>query len=67
MCIHTLKGPKMKRWNLFLSEETLEKTQKLAKKKGVSTADVVRIALEKYLQAVEKHEKAVSEAQNVAA
>ena len=57
----------MKRWNLFLSEETLEKTQKLAKKKGVSTADVVRIALEKYLQAVEKHEKAVVEAQNVAA
>lgn len=57
----------MKRWNLFLSEETLEKTQKLAKKKGVSTADVVRIALEKYLQAVEKHEKALAEAQNVAA
>jgi hypothetical protein len=57
----------MKRWNLFLHEQTLEKTQKLAKRKGISTADVVRIALEKYLQAVEKHEKAVAEAQNVPA
>jgi predicted DNA-binding protein len=57
----------MKRWNLFISEELLEKTQKLAKKKGLSAADIVRISLEKYLQAVEKHEKAVAEAQNVAA
>jgi predicted DNA-binding protein len=57
----------MKRWNLFISEELLEKTQKFAKKKGLSTADIVRISLEKYLQAVEKHEKAVAEAQNAAA
>jgi predicted DNA-binding protein len=57
----------MKRWNLFISEELLEKTQKLAKKKGLSSADIVRISLEKYLQAVEKHEKTLAEAQNVAA
>jgi hypothetical protein len=55
----------MKRWNLFLSEEILDKTQKLAKKKGVSTADIVRIALEKYHQAVEKAENAAKEAANV--
>lgn len=57
----------MKRWNLFISEELLEKTQKLARKKGLSSADIVRISLEKYLQAVEKHEKAMAEAQNVTA
>ena len=57
----------MKRWNLFLPLDLLEKTQKLAKKRGVSSADVVRISLEKYHQAVEKHEKALAEAQNVTA
>lgn len=57
----------MKRWNLFLPPTLLEKTQKLAKKRGVSAADVVRISLEKYHQAVEKHEKALAEAQNVTA
>ena len=55
----------MKRWNLFIPVNLLEKTQNLAKKRGVSSADVVRIALEKYLVAVEKHEKALAEAQNV--
>ena len=57
----------MKRWNLFIPVNLLEKTQNLAKKRGVSSADVVRIALEKYLVAVEKHEKALAEAQNVSA
>ena len=57
----------MKRWNLFLPVDLLEKTQKLAKKRGVSSADVVRISLEKYHQAVEKHEKALAEAENVPA
>ena len=57
----------MKRWNLFLPLGLLEKTQKLAKKRGVSSADVVRISLEKCHQAVEKHEKALAEAQNVTA
>jgi metal-responsive CopG/Arc/MetJ family transcriptional regulator len=57
----------MKRWNLFIPVNLLEKTQNLAKKRGVSSADVVRIALEKYLLAVEKQEKAALEAENVAA
>jgi predicted DNA-binding protein len=57
----------MKRWNLFLPLDLLEKTQKLAKKRGVSSADVVRIAVEKYHQAVEKHEKVLAESQNVTA
>jgi len=57
----------MKRWNLFIPVPLLEKTQNLAKKRGVSAADVVRIALEKYLQALEKQEKALAEAENVAA
>ena len=57
----------MKRWNLFIPVNLLEKTQNLAKKRGVSSADVVRISLEKYHQAVEKHEKALAEAQNVTA
>jgi predicted DNA-binding protein len=55
----------MKRWNLFIPVNLLEKTQNLAKKRGVSSADVVRIALEKYLVAVEKHEKVLAEAENV--
>lgn len=55
----------MKRWNLFIPAPLLEKTQNLAKKRGVSAADVVRIALEKYLLALEKHEKAQTEAENV--
>jgi predicted DNA-binding protein len=57
----------MKRWNLFLPVDLLEKTQKLAKKRGVSSADVVRVAVEKYHQALEKHEKARAEAENVPA
>ena len=56
----------MKRWNLFLDDELLEKTKKLAAKKRVPAADVVRIALEKYLQAVEAHETRLAEAANVA-
>jgi predicted DNA-binding protein len=57
----------MKRWNLFIPVPLLEKTQNLAKKRGVSAADVVRIALEKYLLALEKQEKALAEAENVTA
>ena len=57
----------MKRWNLFIPVPLLQKTQNLAKKRGVSAADVVRIALEKYLQALEKQEKALAEAENVTA
>jgi hypothetical protein len=44
----------MKRWNLFLPQETLEKVKNLAAKKGIPASEMVRIALEKYVAAVEK-------------
>lgn len=61
-----LSDSDMVRWNLFLSSKLLNDVKILAKKKGVSAAEVVRIALEKYLQAVEAHEKRLAEAANVA-
>jgi len=73
VCIHTFERPKMKRWNLFLPPELIENYKKLAAKKGVSSAEMARIAMEKYLQAVEKAkargdeaQKATSETANVA-
>lgn len=53
----------MKRWNLFLPDELLEKTKKTAEKRGVPASEMVRIALEKYLAALEK---AALEAKNAA-
>ncbi len=44
----------MTRWNLFLPQETLEKVKNLAAKKGIPASEMVRIALEKYVAAVEK-------------
>jgi len=44
----------MKRWNLFLPQETLDKVKNLAAKKGIPASEMVRIALEKYVAAVEK-------------
>ena len=44
----------MKRWNLFLPDETLEKIKVLAAKKGIPASELVRHTLEKYLAAVEK-------------
>lgn len=57
----------MKRWNLFLPPELLQKTKDMAVKNGVSASDLVRIALEKYLQALEKAQKQAQETENVAA
>lgn len=56
----------MKRWNLFLSEKLLEKYKEMGKKRGVSAAEMARIAMEKYAQAVDKAQKAASEATNAA-
>jgi predicted DNA-binding protein len=53
----------MKRWNLFLPQETLDKIKVLAAKKGIPASEMVRIALEKYVAAVEK---AALEAKNAA-
>lgn len=44
----------MKRWNLYLPPELIEKYKILGKKRGVSAAEMARIAMEKYVQAVEK-------------
>lgn len=48
----------MKRWNLFLPDELLAQTKKLAEKHNVAASDVVRTALEKYLAAVRRAEEA---------
>jgi hypothetical protein len=53
----------MKRWNLFLPPELIEKYKKMAFQKGVSSAEMARIAMEKYAQAVEKAQVRGSEAQ----
>ncbi|MFM1990243.1 MAG: Ribbon-helix-helix domain [Pseudomonadota bacterium] len=44
----------MKRHNMFLPDELVAEARKLAQKRGVPLADVVRTALEKYLMAVRK-------------
>lgn len=54
----------MKRWNLFLPDELIDQLKNLAEKRGVSAADVVRTACEKYLAAVKKAEEAKKEAEN---
>lgn len=53
----------MKRWNLFLPDELLDKVKVLAAKKGVPASELVRVTLEKYVAAVEK---AALEAKNAA-
>jgi predicted DNA-binding protein len=54
----------MKRWNLFLPPELIEKYKQLAEKRGVSSAEMARIAMEKYAQAVEKAQKQTAETTN---
>jgi predicted DNA-binding protein len=46
------------RWNVFLPEDLLDRTKDLAERKGVSAATIVRTAVEKYLQAVQRAEEA---------
>lgn len=48
----------MKRHNLFLPDEMVAEARKLAERRGIALADVVRTALEKYLQAVKRAEEA---------
>lgn len=55
----------MKRWNLFLPPELIEKYKQMATKKGVSSAEMARIAMEKYVQVVEKAQKSSAETTNV--
>jgi len=65
-CVYIHLELKMKRWNLYLPEELIEKYRVLATQKGVSSAEMARIAMEKYHQAVEKAQKQASEAENAA-
>ncbi len=44
----------MKRTNIHLADDQLERLRKLAKAKGVSVAELVRRAVEKYLDAEER-------------
>ena len=48
----------MIRWNVYITPELLEKTKGLAKKRGITTSDVIRTAVSKYLAAVQKAEEA---------
>ena len=48
----------MKRHNLFLPDEMVAEARKLAERRGIALADVVRTALEQYLQAVKRAEEA---------
>lgn len=57
----------MKRWNLYLPEDLIEKYRVLASQKGVSSAEMARIAMEKYHQAVQKAQKMTSELQQAEA
>lgn len=61
-----VSGSDMKRWNLFLSEKLLAKYKEMGKKRGVSAAEMARIAMEKYAQAVERAQKLAQEVTNVA-
>lgn len=54
----------MKRWNLYLPPELIEKYKILGTKRGVSAAEMARIAMEKYVQAVEKAQKSTQETTN---
>jgi cytidylate kinase len=56
----------MKRWNLFLPPELIEKYKQMAGKRGISSAEMARIAMEKYAQAVDKAQKSTQEATNAA-
>lgn len=48
----------MTRRNIFLPDTLYTEATRLAERKGVKTADVIRTALEKYLQAVKKADEA---------
>jgi antitoxin component of RelBE/YafQ-DinJ toxin-antitoxin module len=48
----------VKRWNLFIPDDLIAEAKALADKKGVSVAEVVRIALTKYLEAVRRAKEA---------
>lgn len=54
----------MKRFNMYLPDKLLENYVALGKTRGISAAEVVRIAMEKYLQALERAQKSTPDTQN---
>ena len=55
----------MRRRNLYIPDPLMERVQKLAVRKKVHMADIIRTAMEKYLDAVDRAEaKAKEEAQH---
>ncbi len=54
---------KQTRRNFFIPDDLHQQAAELAARKGVKTADVIRTALEKYLQAVKRAEEAARAAQ----
>lgn len=47
----------MKRHNLFLPDELVAKYRQFAEKRQIPMAEMIRLALEKYAQAMEKAQK----------
>ena len=63
--IHTCYIAQMRRRNLYIPDPLMDRVQKLAKRKNVHMADIIRTAMEKYLDAVDRAEaKAKEEAQH---
>lgn len=50
----------MRRRNLFLPDELMDQVGELAKKRGRPMAEIIRVAIERYLAAVKKAEQASS-------
>jgi predicted transcriptional regulator len=48
----------MRRRNLFLPDELMDQVSELAKKRKVPMAEIIRVAIERYLAAVKKAEEA---------
>ena len=57
----------MKRCNMFLPEDLIEKYRVMASEKGVSSAEMARIAMEKYHLAYQKAKKHTSDMQQAEA
>ena len=55
----------MRRRNLFIPDPLMDRVQKLAERKNVHMADIIRTAIQKYLDAVDRAEvKAKEDAEN---
>ena len=50
----------MRRRNLFLPDELMDQVSELSKKRGRPMAEIIRVAIEKYLAAVKRAEHASS-------